>query len=116
MARLRPAPWEANTVAAFYNAKVDTTPISSAEGDAEQGSFEDTKDITLRSFNMANVSYATSEGASGLLQRTVISSRSSAASAGGKDVTVTVTGTGNNGKSVSHTFTYHGVHRHRSNR
>lgn len=97
---------EANTVAAFYNAKVDTTPISSAEAMPNKGSFEDTKDITLRSFNMANVSYATSEGASGSFKDGDIITIG-AASAGGKDVTVTVTGTGNNGKSVSHTYTYH---------
>lgn len=97
---------EANTVAAFYNAKVDTTPISSAEAMPNTGSFEDTKDITLRSFNMANASYTTSEGASGSFKDGDIITIG-AASAGGADVTVTVTGTGNNGKSVSHTYTYH---------
>ncbi|MEE0654234.1 MAG: Ig-like domain-containing protein, partial [Bifidobacterium criceti] len=97
---------EANTVAAFYTPKVDTTPISSAEAMPNKGSFEDTKDITLRSFNMANASYTTSEGASGSFKDGDIITIG-AGSAGGADVTVTVTGTGNNGKSVSHTYTYH---------
>ncbi|WP_024540708.1 carbohydrate binding domain-containing protein, partial [Bifidobacterium choerinum] len=97
---------EANTVAAFYTPKVDTTPISSAEAMPNKGDFEDTKDITLRSFNMANASYTTSEGASGSFEDGDIITIG-AGSAGGSDVTVTVTGTGNNGKSVSHTYTYH---------
>ncbi|WP_165778745.1 Ig-like domain-containing protein, partial [Bifidobacterium anseris] len=97
---------EANTVAAFYTPKVDTTPISSAEAMPNKGDFEDTKDITLRSFNMANASYSTSEGASGSFNDGDIITIG-AGSAGGADVTVTVTGTGNNGKSVSHTYTYH---------
>lgn len=97
---------EANTVAAFYTPKVDTTPISSAEAMPNKGDFEDTKDITLRSFNMANASYTTSEGASGSFNDGDIITIG-AGSAGGANVTVTVTGTGNNGKSVSRTYTYH---------
>ena len=97
---------EANTVAAFYTPKVDTTPISSAEAMPNKGDFEDSKDITLRSFNMANASYTTSEGASGSFKDGDIITIG-AASAGGADVTVTVTGTGNNGKTINRTYTYH---------
>ena len=97
---------EANTVAAFYTPKVDTTPISSAEAMPNKGDFEDTKDITLRSFNMANASYTTSEGASGSFNDGDIITIG-AGSAGGANVTVTVTGTGNNGKAVNRTYTYH---------
>ncbi|WP_218971604.1 Ig-like domain-containing protein, partial [Bifidobacterium pseudolongum] len=97
---------EANTVAAFYTPKVDTTPISSAEAMPNKGDFEDTKDITLRSFNMANASYTTSEGASGSFNDGDIITIG-AGSAGGANVTVTVTGTGNNGKTINRTYTYH---------
>ncbi|WP_217960250.1 Ig-like domain-containing protein, partial [Bifidobacterium pseudolongum] len=97
---------EANTVAAFYTPKVDTTPISSAEAMPNKGDFEDTKDITLRSFNMANASYTTSEGASGSFNDGDIITIG-AGSAGGVNVTVTVTGTGNNGKTINRTYTYH---------
>ena len=97
---------DANTVAAFYTPKVDTTPISSAEAMPNKGDFEDSKDITLRSFNMANASYTTSEGASGSFKDGDIITIG-AASAGGVDVTVTVTGTGNNGKTINRTYTYH---------
>ncbi|WP_081277556.1 Ig-like domain-containing protein [Bifidobacterium pseudolongum] len=97
---------EANTVAAFYTPKVDTTPISSAEAMPNKGDFEDTKDITLRSFNMANASYTTSEGASGSFNDGDIITVG-AGSAGGANVTVTVTGTGNNGKTINRTYTYH---------
>ncbi|RYQ51449.1 Ig-like domain-containing protein [Bifidobacterium pseudolongum] len=97
---------EANTVAAFYTPKVDTTPISSAEAMPNKGDFEDTKDITLRSFNMANASYTTSEGASGSFNDGDIITIG-AGSAGGANVTITVTGTGNNGKTINRTYTYH---------
>ena len=97
---------EANTVAAFYTPKVDTTPISSAEAMPNKGDFEDTKDVTLRSFNMANASYTTSEGASGSFNDGDIITIG-AGSAGGANVTVTVTGTGNNGKTINRTYTYH---------
>ncbi|EFA22172.1 alpha amylase, catalytic domain protein [Bifidobacterium gallicum DSM 20093 = LMG 11596] len=94
-----------NTVAAFYNAKVDTTPISSATAAPNQGVIEDTKSVTLRSFNMANASYSTSEGASGSFKDGDIIEIGGSTGSGGT-VTVTVSGTGNNGKQVNKTFTY----------
>ncbi|KFI49647.1 Ig-like domain-containing protein [Bifidobacterium biavatii] len=94
-----------NQVAVFYNPTVKHTKISSAEAMPNTGEFEDTLDVTMRSFNMKNATYTTSEGDSGALTDGKIVTVGSKTK-GGSKVTVAVKGTGNNGKAVSHTYSY----------